>query len=416
MAEVTEGASGPQPDNAAPVSKSDALDKALNAALDGLNAGGDDFPPQVLQKKKEADDRQNSNAGDGSGSEDASAPGDKAEATPSEAAPSGDAPPAREAPKHWPEERRKAFAAWAKEVQDHALAVDKDLQAGFTRKSQELSDKAKLADRISGLFDETARQQLARAGADEVRAIEYLLGMERFSRERPIEYIIQAMRTLGVTPEHLGLSTPTRQQQTQQTQQQQQQRTSTGDPQLDRLLGDAAAEAEVARLRSEFGQSNQAANQRIAALEAHIAAQAQAQQEYAQRQHVASIQALQKQWQDFRGAQDEHGQLAYPHADTLMQPMGALMDTHPVLKGMPDGPDKLAKAYAMAVQADPELSKPIFEAEVSKRLAEQQKKADAEKAKRAAAVRPATGAPTMPVKKGGIDAALDAAFAKTGWQ
>ena len=94
-----------------------------------------------------------------------------------------------------------------------------------------------------------------------------------------------------------------------------------------------------------------------------------------------------------------------------MQPMGALMDTHPVLRGMPDGPEKLAKAYEMALRADPELSKPVFEEYSSKKVAEQQKKAEAEKAKVAAKVRPATGAPTMPAKKGGLDAALESAFA-----
>lgn len=406
----TEGASGPQ-GNAAE-GKGDALDRALNAALGGSESNSDDFPPQVIKAKMEAesaDAKSKDSAGDKSGSEDARAPGDKAEAPTGEAAPSGDATPAREAPKHWPEERRKAFAAWPKEVQDHALAVDKDLQAGFTRKSQELSDTAKFAERVRGLFDDTARQHMARAGVDEVRAIEYLVGMERFSRQDPVGYIAQAMQTLGVTPEHLGFST---RQPAQQQPQPKQPPPSTGDPALDKLL---AADADaVANLRSEFGQFSQPVVTAIQQLQARLDAQDQERQHYSRQQQVEAVQSIQKVWQDFRSSQDDHGQLAYPHADALMQPMGALMETHPVLKGMPDGPKKLAKAYAMALNADPELSKPIFEAEVSRRLAEQQKKAEAEKAKKAATVRPATGAPTMPAKKGGLDAALDAAFAKVG--
>ena len=409
MAEVTEGASGPQQDNAAPVSsKSDALDKALAAAFEGQNVGGDDYPPQVLQKKKEADDRKNDNAGLDRTSEDAGDTSNKAEATPAEATPAG-VPEPREAPKHWPEERRKAFAGWPKEVQDHALSVDKDLQAGFTRKSQELSDQAKFAESVRGLIKDHHRQQLSQAGLDEVGGFQYLLQLQDYATRDPVGYARWFMQQQGITPEHLGFSSPTRQPEPQHRQQPQ---PSTGDPQLDQLLADP----EVARLRSEFGQFSQAAVAEINALKAERAAQAQAQYEYAQRQHVAAVQSLQKQWTDFRSAQDDHGQLAYPHADALMKPMGALMETHPFLSGMPDGPDNLAKAYAMALQADPELSKPIFEAEVSKRLAEQQRKSDADKAKRAASVRPATGAPTVPGKKGGIDAALDAAFAKVGMQ
>ena len=226
---------------------------------------------------------------------------------------------------------------------------------------------------------------------------------------------MQAMQTLGVTPEHLGFSTPTRQPNPTPPPPQQP-RPSTGDPQLDKLLEEVGPNPEVAKLRSEFGIFSQQAQQAIGYLHSQLEAERQAKANYARQQEIGARRSLETMWSDFRSSQDDHGQLAHPHADSLMQPMGALMETHPVLKGMPDGPEKLAKAYAMAVQADPELSKPIFEAEVSRRFAEQQKKAEAEKAKKAAGVRPATGAPTMPAKKGGLDAALSDAMAKTGFQ
>lgn len=405
MSVDTEGASGPQ-GNAAEGKASDALDKAIAAAFDGQNDGSDDFPPQKLQ---EAKDRQNAkNAGDDTrGSEDARAAGKKAEAAPAEATPAEGVPEPREAPKHWPEERRKAFAAWAKEVQDHALAVDKDLQAGFTRKSQELSDQAKFAESVRGLFGDHHRQQLAQAGMDEVGAIRYFMQLQDFATRDPVGYARWYIQQAGLTPDHLGFSTP---RQPDPHQQPQQPAASTGNAELDKLLADP----EVAKLRSEFGQFSQAALAEVNALKQYIAQQEHQKQEYARQQQVQSVNSLKKQWNDFRSAQDDHGQLAYPHADALMQPMGALMETHPVLRGMSDGPDKLKKAYDMALKADPELSNSVFEAEVSKRLAEQQKKAEAERAKKAAAIKPATGAPTMPAKKGGLDAALDAAFAKIG--
>jgi hypothetical protein len=291
--------------------------------------------------------------------------------------------------------------------------VDKDLQAGFTRKSQELSDQAKFAESIRSLFqDEATRQQLAHSGMDEVGAIRYLMQLQQYATRDPAGYVRWAMQSFGLTPEHLGFSTAPRQTAQPQQPPQQTAPASTGDPKLDALLADP----EVARLRQDFGQFGQAALGEINALKQYIQQQEYAKQQYARQQQVASVNSLKKQWTDFRSAHDDHGQLAYPHADALMKPMGALMDTHPVLSGMPDGPDKLAKAYQMALAADPELSKPAFEAEISKRLADQQKKADAEKAKRAAGVKPASGAPTMPTKKGGLDSALEQAFAKSGWQ
>lgn len=400
----TEGASGPQ-GNAAE-GKMDALDKALNAAMGGQpNEGSDDFPPHLVKAKMEED--RNKTAGDDTrGSEDARAKGKRAEAAPAEATPAG-VPEPREAPKHWPEERRKAFAGWPKEVQDHALAVDKDLQAGFTRKSQELSDHAKFAESVRGLFGDHHKQQLAQAGMDEVGAIRYFMQLQDFATRDPAGYARWFVQQAGLTPDHLGFSTP---RQPDPRQQQPQQGASTGDPKLDALLADP----EVARLRQEFGQFGQVATAEINALKHELARRQYQEQEYARQQQIGSINSLKKQWNDFRSAHDDGGQLAYPHADALMKPMGALMETHPVLRGMPDGPEKLTRAYQMALNADPELSKPIFEAEVSKRLAEQQKKAEAEKAKKAAAVRPATGAPTMPAKKGGLDAALDEAWARHG--
>jgi hypothetical protein len=407
MSVDADGASGPQ-GNAAE-GKMD-LDAALNAALGSLDTG-DDIAPSLVKAKMDDNARKESerkNAGDARTSEDAGKP----------AKPGGDAPEAPaaeavsaaiEAPNHWDAERKQAFAALPPEAQKAMLAMAKNLEGGFTRKSQELSDQAKFAETVRGLFKDHHRQQLTQAGLDEVGAIQYLMQLQDFaSRDLP-GYVRWLIHQNGLTPEHLGF--PTRQP-TPQQHQPQQPAASTGDAELDKLL--AASDPEVAKLRSEFGQYSQQAAQRIAQLEGFLANQWQAQQDYARQQQVSHVQSLQKQWNDFRSAQDEHGQLAYPHADALMQPMGALMDTHPILRGMPDGPEKIAKAYQMALAADPELSKPIFEAEVSKRLTEQQKKAEAEKAKAAAKVKPASGAPTAPVKRGGLDAALNDAWAQHG--
>jgi len=57
------------------------------------------------------------------------------------------------APKHWSEDDKKAFALMTREGQEIALKLSRNLEGGFTRKSQELSDKAKFAESVRGLFD-----------------------------------------------------------------------------------------------------------------------------------------------------------------------------------------------------------------------------------------------------------------------
>src|SRR5262245_53265083 len=133
----------PSADNAGAVGKDSALDRAIAAAMGGKVDDYDGDVPLTITKAKVDADRRKSIAGEDSAREDASTPSrTKARGGDAAATPTGDAA-SIEAPKHWPEERRKAFAGWPKEVQSHALAVDKDLQAGFTRRSQELSDQAK---------------------------------------------------------------------------------------------------------------------------------------------------------------------------------------------------------------------------------------------------------------------------------
>jgi hypothetical protein len=419
MGVIEEAASGPaspdlgsgRTDNAGSTAgserKSSGLDKAIAAAMGGPGETETDVPLQLAKAKQDADKGKRTKpvAGDKSGSEDAQLPESQAEANPAEAAPQGNAP-VREAPKHWPEERRKAFAAWTKEVQDHALQVDKDLQAGFTRKSQELGDKAKYADAIRDSIDDTVRQQFAQAGMDEVAGVRYLTSVQKFATSRPVEYVGWVMQQLGVTPQHLGFSASSRQPDNRQQQPQ-----GTGNAELDALLTDPA----VKQLSDQFGQFSQQAQQRIQQLESQIAARQAAEHNYAQQRQHAEVQTTRNLWTGFRSELDDAGQLKYPHADTLMQSMGALMDSKPSLRSMSDGPEKLTKAYEMALKADPELSQPFIEAEVAKRLAEKEKKADAERARKAVGVKPASGAPGAPAKKSGLDGALAGAMDKLGF-
>lgn len=63
--------------------------------------------------------------------------------------------------------------------------------------------------------------------------------------------------------------------------------------------------------------------------------------------HTANLQRLCDQ---FAKATDEHGVLLYPLFDNIREAMGALMETHAALKGMPDSYEKLQRAYAIVMK------------------------------------------------------------------
>jgi quinol monooxygenase YgiN len=167
----------------------------------------------------------------------------------------------------------------------------------------------------------------------------------------------------------------------------------------------------VKQLRTELAEAKQTIQQ----IAGKLTAQDRQQLEYTQRQQYAQKQSLLSIVQQFRGQQDENGQLQYPHFDALMPQIGAIMQTDPRLRAMPDGPEKIAKAYQKVVQGDEELSKPIFEAQLAKRLQAERKQADAQRAKQVTRVKPAGGAPAQQVKSNSIDDAIAASFLRHGF-
>lgn len=391
----SDAASGPL-DNAGSAIESKSLDDAIAAALGGTDET--DVPVQLVKEKIDASGLP-TDAGDESGSEDAVADKGKLKAAKEGAAPEGNAQ-TFEAPKHWPDADKQAFAGLPSEAQSIIRRLAKDLEGGFTRKSQELSDKGKFADSIRGLFDDDLKDQLRRAGTDEVGGIQYLVGLQKKATQDPVGYVKWFMQSTGLTPDHLGFS-PTK------GQPDQSQQPSSGDPKLDELLLDPAVKA----LRTDF----EKANTTIAELQRRLEARDRSEQEYVRQQEFQRTNNLVGMWNSFRGSQDDSGQLAFPHADTLQRQMGALMETDPQISQMADGPDKLKAAYEAALWARPDLRTTLLEQERVKAAADAQKKAEAERAKRTASIRPASGAPAVKVKGGGLDDAITQAMSKSGF-
>ena len=236
---------------------------------------------------------------------------------------------------------------------------------------------------------------------DEAGYVRYLHSIQNFATAEPARYVQWAMQNLGVTPQSLGLA-PIGQQPQSQPQQQQ----GTGDPRLDELLMDPA----VKQLKEEFGRQST----ELQKMQAHLQSEAQARREYSVQQERADQAKLMALWNNFRGSIDDHGQLSHPHADTLMQQMGAIMQTDPDIARMQAGPEQLKAAYDAALWARPALRSSLLEAKEAAAKAAADKAAEAERAKRAASVKRATGAPAQKTKKSGLDGALEASMMTHG--
>jgi hypothetical protein len=385
MALEADGASGPTEGNAATAGKS--LDDAISAAIGASDEGSS---ASVQSKPNDGSNEVDTTevAGDKPGGEKAPKPKEANKLESGKDTGAHEAPKVFEAPKHWSEADRSAFAGLPDDAKGIVTKLAKNLEAGFTRKSQELSDKARYADSVRGLFNDADRQQMAQAGTDEVGVMHYLLGLQRFATQKPVEYLKWAMQNLRVTPDMLGLP------------QTNQPGPEKPDEDIEALLRDpkvSALEAELAELKKWRDEELSSRKQNE------------------QRTFATQVQSIQSAISEFRSAiDDDTGQLKYPHFDTVQRHMGALMDTDPDLVKMPDGPEKLQKAYDMAVWARPDLRQSFIEQEAQKRVMDEQKRANAERAKRATAVKPAVNVASSKPRATSLDDAIETAMSNHG--
>ncbi len=448
MSTTAQAASGPSEGDAGEAIKSMGLDAAITAAFDGATDPNGDTPKGTTPGEDIADELTNpevaklrdksakptDNAGDDRAGEDAAAATESVDATKDKAvAPEGDKAKALEAPKHWPEADRAAFAKLPKDGQEISLKLARNLEAGFTRKSQELSDTVKYAHQVRGLLSDQERAQLRQQGVSEVGAFQHLMQLQRFSAQRPTEYVQWAMQTLGVKPEDVFpqmKATAPAQAPGKDAAPGQQAATpeaspTTGDAKLDELLADPA----VKQLKSELAETKALLDQVAGKLTARERSELQSRQNAEQQERTRTYQqeqAIVGQIREFATTLDGDGRPAYPHFETLFRSMGALMDTDPDLRKLPDGPEKMKAAYDAALWARPDLRTGFIEAEANKRVAAEkasaaqaaavaQKKAEADRARRVTGVRPASGAPTQKAKVGSLDDAINSAFSKSGF-
>lgn len=382
-------ASGPGEVNAGtPETNADPLNAAIDAAM-ADPAEVTHAETQVEADNPVSDELQGTDKADGSETE----PANKAEGEPQEAVAPSDQAKALNAPDHWPAERRQAFNALPEDARKVTFGFIKDLQAGYTRKMQDVSDQVRFADAVSGLFTQDHYAQMQREGVTVVDAVKNLIDLHEFASRDPAGYVKWAMQRFNVKPEHLFENA-------------QQQAGTKEDESIDDILIDPTVKqlrTELADVKNKLASFSQTEEQRR---------QQEAQQQ--RQSHQQALNAVFGTLQQFRSSLDDDGNLKYPHFDALQKPIGALMETHPQLVRMPDGIEKLDKAYQMALRADPELGEAVYDSEVNKRMAAKLKAQEAERAKRAVGARPSAGSPAVTPAVVDLDDAIRQSMSQAG--
>jgi len=108
-----------------------------------------------------------------------------------------------EAPEHWGAQDREVFAAIPKDGQEFLLRRHKDMEADYTRKTQDIAGIRKKADAFTEVFD-PYRHDLAINGLDEVTAVRQLLAVRGDLQQDPKTTLLNLARQYGV-----DLSQPT---------------------------------------------------------------------------------------------------------------------------------------------------------------------------------------------------------------
>lgn len=356
--------SGRDTGNTGGMGLSDAINAAINAQT--TSTAKDDSDVEAILEPKTSEI-----AGDKRSAEDAGSEKPVAEAkteAPAEA-------PEFEPPQHWDDELKKAFSALPPEGKKAMRQLAKNLEGGFTRKSQELSDQARYAQAVRGLIDEPTRSQIAASGLNEIQYIQYLHQLQQRASQDPKGYAKWVVQQFGITPEDLGFPS-----------------SKQADEQPDNSLEALLSDPKVKQLED-----------RLAQWESRWSEREKAEQYAKMSQQQMLDRALLGQIQSFRQTLDDTGQLKFPHFDQIQSQMGEIMRSYPQIADMPDGPEKLAAAYEAAMWAHPELRTSQLEIERKRAVAAAEKAREAERAKRITAVKPATSIATQSAKPKSLD-------------
>lgn len=195
------------------------------------------------------------------------------------------------------------------------------LEGGFNKKFENLAKERKIAESLNEIYKPYERD-LQLAGISPIDYTNRLVAADKFSRENPVEFIKWFAQSYSVDLTKLSQSPETEQ-----------------DP----------VNKEIQTLREELGKVKQEFSQRETELVA-------------------------KKIDDFRNSKDENGNLKYPYFKDAIEQMKLIHNS--------TGEQDLSVLYDKAIRLNDELYSKKLEQDLAKKLAEQQKQADLEKAKK----------------------------------
>lgn len=248
-----------------------------------------------------------------------------------------DQEPAVEPPQHWATQDKEMFANVPREAQDFLLRRHKEMEADYTRKTQEVAETRKKWESVNSVLT-PYRDVFARQGLDEAGAVRFLVGWKQYMDQDPRSAIMQLARDYGV-----DLA--------------QQEEQGYADPAVAPLY------QEINQLKAREAQRVQLAQQ-------------------------AETNALVEKVNAFRDAKDAAGNPAHPHFETVKADMAALIQGGKAM-GLDD-------AYEMAIRLNPNIYDEQLKARIlqeqKQRAEDAKKKADDDKRKKVAtAKKAATG-------------------------
>lgn len=207
-----------------------------------------------------------------------------------------------QAPQHWSEADRATFAKLNPEGQAFLLRRHKEMEADYTRKTQENAEAVRIGSTAMRNIDPAIQAEIRNAGITADKFVENLIGFHRLSTQNPVEFLLQAAQALGVDPAKVF------------------------SPQKPPVPGERPANDPIAT--------------RLQAVESFITGEVQNRNQALQNGAKQTI-------EQFAAEKDASGQPLRPHFEQVRTVMARLMTVDPDMD--------LPTAYEVAVFRDPEL-------------------------------------------------------------
>lgn len=249
-----------------------------------------------------------------------------------------------EAPKHWPEDRRKTFQALPDDAKRVVLERNKEANVAVTKAQQEAAQYRRTHEAITTAFNDDHRQQMAASGLDEIGAIKYLIAQHDALNRDPVNFLKAVIKQTGVSAADLFGQAQVSPQQP--VAQQQAEEPVWRDPDV------IALEQRLAKLQE---------------------AEERRQQQTVEQQRNESVRYQQwfaKQCSDFETAIGDDGNAKYPHLPAVISDMKRIIATDPAFdENFRAAPQQaLEAAYQAAIRLNPEVHHLQVEEEVQRRL------------------------------------------------